>query len=86
VGTAGARPDGLNRSIGWSPLHAPQWVAFFDELGKGGFVEGKNLIVDWPIQGSNPMKASAMAIRPSARRRWVVLRPGVVYTPAPHGL
>ena len=26
---------------------APHWVAFFDELSKAGFVEGKNLIVDW---------------------------------------
>ena len=28
------------------PRQAPQWVAFFDELEKAGFVEGKNLIVD----------------------------------------
>jgi len=36
------------------PLQAPQWVAFFDELAKAGFVEGKNLIVDRRIPKSRP--------------------------------
>ena len=30
-----------------APRQASQWVAFFDDLEKAGFVEGKNLIVDW---------------------------------------
>jgi hypothetical protein len=35
-----------------APRQAPQWPAFFDELGKAGFVEGTNLTVDWRLQGS----------------------------------
>ncbi len=38
---------------------APTWVAFFDELGKGGFVEGENLIVDWRVLGSRPEQYAA---------------------------
>src|SRR6516162_5511891 len=31
-----------------------------DELGKAGFVEGKNLIVDWRLQGSPEQTAASV--------------------------
>jgi putative ABC transport system substrate-binding protein len=37
-----------------APRQSPQWVAFFDELGKAGFLEGKNLIADWRAPGFRP--------------------------------
>ena len=37
----------------------PGWVVFFDEMGKAGFVEGKNLIVDWRFLGSPEQTACA---------------------------
>jgi putative ABC transport system substrate-binding protein len=37
------------------------WVSFFDEMGKAGFVEGKNLIVDWRFVGSPEQTAAAAA-------------------------
>jgi putative ABC transport system substrate-binding protein len=40
---------------------APNWVAFFDEVGKAGFVEGKTLIVDWRIFASHPEQSTALA-------------------------
>jgi putative ABC transport system substrate-binding protein len=40
------------------PRQAPQWVTFFEELGKAGFLEGKNLIVDWRVPGSDPEQTS----------------------------
>jgi putative ABC transport system substrate-binding protein len=40
---------------------APSWAAFFDEMGKAGFVEGKNLIVDWRFVGSPEQTARAAA-------------------------
>jgi len=39
---------------------APHWVAFFDELSKAGFVEGKNLIVDWRFVGFGSENAAAL--------------------------
>ena len=39
----------------------PGWVVFFDEMGKAGFVEGKNLIVDWRFLGSPDQTAAAAA-------------------------
>jgi putative tryptophan/tyrosine transport system substrate-binding protein len=38
---------------------APASVAFYEELGKAGFVEGKNLIVDWRDSGSRPEQIAA---------------------------
>jgi putative ABC transport system substrate-binding protein len=38
---------------------ALSWVSFFDEMGKAGFVEGKNLIVDWRFVGSPEQTAAA---------------------------
>ena len=35
-----------------APRHAPQLAAFFDELGKAGFIEGNNLRIDFRVQGS----------------------------------
>jgi ABC-type uncharacterized transport system substrate-binding protein len=40
---------------------APQWVAFFDELSKAGFVEGKNLVVDPRGFGIDYARAPAVA-------------------------
>ena len=40
---------------------APAWGVFFDEMGKAGFVEGKNLIVDWRFVGSPEQTARAAA-------------------------
>jgi putative ABC transport system substrate-binding protein len=37
------------------------WAAFFDEMGKAGFVEGRNLIVDWRFVGSPEQTAAAAA-------------------------
>jgi putative ABC transport system substrate-binding protein len=37
----------------------PSWVAFFDELGRAGFIEGQNLIVDWRLVGSRPEEIAA---------------------------
>ena len=37
------------------------WVVFFDEMGKAGFVEGRNLIVDWRFLGSPDQTAAAAA-------------------------
>ena len=34
-----------------NPRHAPLWVAMFDELRRAGFIEGKNLTVDWHQYG-----------------------------------
>jgi len=34
------------------PRGAPQTGVVIDELDKAGFIEGKNLIVDWRLQGS----------------------------------
>jgi putative tryptophan/tyrosine transport system substrate-binding protein len=42
-----------------SSRQAPNWVAFFDELGKAGFIEGKNLIIDWRVLGSSPEQDAA---------------------------
>ena len=44
-----------------APRPAPQSAAaaFVDELGKAGFVEGKNLIVDFRISGSRPEQIAA---------------------------
>jgi len=39
----------------------PNWGAFFDELGKAGFVEGKNLIVDWRVLSARPEENAAVA-------------------------
>jgi len=39
----------------------PGWVVFFDEMGKAGFVEGRNLIVDWRFLGSPEQTARAAA-------------------------
>ncbi len=36
------------------------WVAFFDELGKAGFVEGQNLIVDWRVLDARPERTAAL--------------------------
>ena len=33
------------------PRHAPAIVAMFDELRKFGFIEGKNLTIDWRSYG-----------------------------------
>ena len=40
---------------------SPGWVVFFDEMGKAGFVEGRNLIVDWRFLGSPDQTAAAAA-------------------------
>ena len=40
---------------------APGWVVFFDEMGKAGFVESRNLIVDWRFVGSPEETARAAA-------------------------
>ena len=37
------------------------WVVFFDEMGKAGFVEGRNLIVDWRFVGSPDQTGAAAA-------------------------
>jgi len=37
-----------------TPRQAPQWVAFFDELGKAGFIEAKNLTVVSVFPGPTP--------------------------------
>jgi hypothetical protein len=37
---------------GGETRQASSWAVFFDEMGKAGFVEGKNLIVDWRFVGS----------------------------------
>jgi putative ABC transport system substrate-binding protein len=42
------------------PRQAPQWVAFFDELEKAGFVEAKNLIVDWRFVEFGSENAAAL--------------------------
>ena len=34
-----------------NPRDAPLWVAMFDELRRAGFIEGKNLTVDWHQYG-----------------------------------
>jgi putative tryptophan/tyrosine transport system substrate-binding protein len=36
------------------------WVAFFDELGKAGFVKGQNLIVDWRVLDARPEHTAAL--------------------------
>jgi hypothetical protein len=50
------------------PRGALQSGGVIDELGKAGFVEGKNLIVDWRLQGS-PEKALGLAVPPSILAR-----------------
>jgi putative ABC transport system substrate-binding protein len=37
----------------------PRWLGFFDELGKAGLIEGKNLIVDWRFVGSRSEEIAA---------------------------
>jgi putative ABC transport system substrate-binding protein len=46
---------------GGEARQAPGWVVFFDEMGKAGFVEGRNLIVDWRFLGSPDQTAAAAA-------------------------
>ena len=46
---------------GGETRQAPGWVVFFDEMGKAGFVEGRNLIVDWRFVGSPEQTARAAA-------------------------
>jgi putative ABC transport system substrate-binding protein len=46
---------------GGEARQAPGWVVFFDEMGKAGFVEGRNLIVDWRFVGSPEQTARAAA-------------------------
>jgi putative ABC transport system substrate-binding protein len=46
---------------GGETREAPAWGAFFDEMGKAGFVEGRNLIVDWRFVGSPEQTAAAAA-------------------------
>ena len=36
-----------------NPRDAPLWVAMFDELRRAGFIEGKNLTIDWHQYGSH---------------------------------
>jgi len=43
------------------PRQEPQFIAFFDELYKAGFIEGKNLTVDFGVQGSSEQNASSVA-------------------------
>jgi putative ABC transport system substrate-binding protein len=66
---------------GMSP-QVSNWVAFFDELGKAGFVEGKNLIVDrrvvdWRVVGLRPEQTVA------SLAELVQLAPDVLVTTAP---
>jgi putative ABC transport system substrate-binding protein len=44
-----------------SPRGAPRSGTVIDELAKAGFVEGRNLIVDWRLQGS-PEQTSASVV------------------------
>jgi putative ABC transport system substrate-binding protein len=46
---------------GGETRQAQSWRAFFDEMGKAGFTEGKNLIVDWRFVGSPDQTAAAAA-------------------------
>lgn len=39
------------RAVSAFPRHAPAIVAMFDELRKFGFIEGKNLTIDWRSYG-----------------------------------
>jgi putative ABC transport system substrate-binding protein len=43
------------------PRGAPQSGGVIDELDKAGFIEGKNLIVDWRLQGSPEQTATSVA-------------------------
>ena len=73
-GAASAQESGRTYRLGvlsgGLTREAPSWVAFFDELGKAGFVEGRNLIVDWRFVGSSPEQsaASAMELVPASRQ------------------
>ena len=44
-----------------SPRGAPRSGTVIDELAKAGFVEGRNLIVDWRLQGSPEQTAASVA-------------------------
>ena len=46
---------------GGETREAPSWSVFFDEMGKEGFVEGRNLIVDWRFVGSPDQTGRAAA-------------------------
>ena len=43
------------------PRGAPQSGIVIDEIGEAGFIEGKNLIVDWRLQGSPGQTAASVA-------------------------
>jgi putative ABC transport system substrate-binding protein len=66
-GAASAQESGRTYRLGvlsgGLTREAPSWVAFFDELGKAGFVEGRNLIVDWRFVGSSPEQSAASAMK-----------------------
>jgi putative ABC transport system substrate-binding protein len=49
---------GISAGAGTS-RQQPSWLAFFDELGKAGFIEDKNLIVDWRLVASRPDEIAA---------------------------
>jgi putative ABC transport system substrate-binding protein len=44
-----------------APREAPQHIAFFAELQKLGFIEGKNLIVDGHVYGQRPERFAELA-------------------------
>jgi len=46
---------------GGETREALSWSVFFDEMRKDGFVEGRNLIVDWRFVGSPEQTAAAAA-------------------------
>ena len=50
---------GILSSAETNNRQVPGWVVFFEEMGKAGFVEGKNLIVDWRFLGSPEQTARA---------------------------
>ena len=50
---------GILSSAETNNRQVPGWVVFFDEMGKAGFVEGRNLIVDWRFLGSPEQTARA---------------------------
>jgi len=87
LGDRAVRAQVSNRTfrVGILTAVSPQvanWVAFFDELGKAGFVEGKNLIVDrrvvdWRVVGLRPEQTAA------SLAELVQLAPDVLVTSAP---
>ena len=60
-GQESSRTYRLGVLSGGETRQAPSWGAFFDEMGKAGFVEGKNLIVDWRFVGSPDQTGAAAA-------------------------